>query len=122
MSITPLFHALVIIVCTLISGFCDSQGFVHSARLWHEGKVVWGELGLAALNFALGISLFWLSQPSLRAVGLASPEIQSILWFAVVIIGVAVASGKFFAWQRLDQVIGVAVLVGMAWLLFRTGE
>lgn len=122
MSTTTLVHAAIIFALTLISGFCDSQGFVHSALIWQDGKLIWRELGLAALNYSLGIGLFWLSQPSLRALGLSSPELQSILWFSVVIIGVAIASGKFFTWQRLDQVVGVVVLVGIAWLLFRTGE
>lgn len=122
MSANTLFHALVILVLTLISGFFDAQGFIHSALIWQGSKIIWRELGLAALNYAIGISLYWVSLPSLRAVGMTSPEIQAVSWFAVVIIGVAIASGRFFQWQRIDQVVAVAVVVGMMWLVFRTSE
>lgn len=49
-----------------------------------------------------------------------SAELQTTVWFAMTIIGVVIFSGKFLAWPRLEQV--VAVLVGLGWLLARTGE
>jgi hypothetical protein len=39
----------------------------------------------------------------------------------VAILGVAFFSGKFFHWQVADQIVGIAVLCGVIWLLFRTG-
>jgi len=49
-----------------------------------------------------------------------SPEIQTIGWFTVTILGVALFSGKFLRWQTIDQFVGIAVLFGIAWLLIRT--
>ena len=48
-------------------------------------------------------------------------ETQTLVWFAVTIIGVAVLSGHFARWQRVDQVAGALVAAGAAWLLVRTG-
>lgn len=48
-----------IIVITLLSGIADSWGFVHSAKIWQDGKLGWLELGKAALGFGIGISLYW---------------------------------------------------------------
>jgi hypothetical protein len=54
--------------------------------------------------------------------GVTSAEIQTIVWFAMTIIGVVIFSGKFFAWPRLEQAVAVLVMVGLGWLLYRTAE
>jgi hypothetical protein len=53
--------------------------------------------------------------------GVTSAELQTIVWFAMTIIGVVVFSGKFLAWPRLEQGVAVLVLIGLGWLLARTG-
>ena len=40
----------------------------------------------------------------------------------MTIIGVVIFSGRFFTWPRLEQFVAVLVLVGLGWLLVRTGE
>lgn len=52
---------------------------------------------------------------------MVSPEMQTLLWFTMTIIGVAIVSGQFVDWQRVDQAVAVAILIGLGWLLFRTG-
>ena len=56
----------------------------------------------------------------LNAVGITSPEIQTVTWFGVTLIGVALVSGSFLKWTLLDQTVAVAVLFGIGWLMFRT--
>jgi hypothetical protein len=34
---------------------------------------------------------------------------------------VALISGRLAAWRRLDQLVAVVVLLGIGWLLLRTG-
>ena len=54
--------------------------------------------------------------------GVTSAEVQTAVWFAMTIIGVVIFSGRFFSWPRLEQIVAALVLVGLGWLLVRTGE
>jgi hypothetical protein len=112
---------LLIIFFTLLSGFGDAQGFLHSSRIWQDGRPVWSEVAKSMSGFLFGITMFWLALRWLGQLGVASAEVQTLLWFGVTIVGVALLSGQFARWERLDQVVAVAVLAGIGWLLFRTG-
>lgn len=113
--------AVLIILLTLLSGLADAQGFIHAANAWLNGKIVWKEALTSLLGFGVGAILYILVINFLRQAGIVSAEVQTLLWFSAAIIGVAVISGKFLHWQLLDQCIGIIVLCGVAWLLFRTG-
>ncbi len=115
---------LLIVGLTLLSGVGDAYGFTHAALIWHadrSGRVVWGEVARSALGFAGGIAVYWYVLKYMVAVGIVAPEMQTMAWFAVTLIGVALISGKFLGWARLDQAVAVAVLAGIGWLLVRTG-
>lgn len=112
---------LIIIVLTVLSGIGDSQGFVHAAKVWANDKLVWSEVGKSALGFAVGISLYWIVIKYMNTAGIAAPEIQTLIWFSITILGVAILSRNFFRWQTVDQIVGIAVLVGVGWLMVRTG-
>ncbi|MBI1277185.1 MAG: hypothetical protein GC179_03560 [Anaerolineaceae bacterium] len=113
---------MLIIVLTILSGVADAQGFLHAARLWQNGILIWGELALSALGFAIGILLYWIVLRNMNEVGITSPEIQTVTWFGVTLIGVALVSGSFLKWTLLDQAVAVAVLFGIGWLMFRTAS
>jgi hypothetical protein len=117
----PALNWLFIIVLTVLSGVGDAYGFAHAALVWQGGRVVWAELARSAAGFTAGIGLYWLVLRYMTAAGIVAPELQTLAWFGVTIIGVAVLSGTFLAWPRLDQAIAVAVLAGIGWLLMRTG-
>lgn len=53
---TPL--VLLIIGMTFLSSLGDVQGFVHAAKVWQGGKLVWSEVGQSALGFAFGIFVY----------------------------------------------------------------
>ena len=112
---------LIIIAITILSGIGDSQGFVHAAKVWANDRLVWSEVGKSALGFAIGISLYWIVIKYMNAAGIAAPEIQTLAWFLITILGVAIISRNFFRWQTIDQIVGIAVLAGVAWLMVRTG-
>lgn len=120
MTINLIINIISIVLLTIISGIGDAQGFVHGAAVWNNGKVVWVEVLKSTLGFIAGITPYWLSIKFLNADGITSPEIITLLWFVITIVGVAITSGKFFQWQRVDQIIGIGILVGVTWLLFRT--
>jgi NhaP-type Na+/H+ or K+/H+ antiporter len=121
MSIQQISIGVLLIVLTLISGLADAQGFVHASIIWQSGKLIWSEVMKSALGFALGIVAYWACIRFLQDFRIVSPEIQTLGWFTATIVGVALSSGKFLHWHTIDQIVGIAVLCGVAWLMFRTG-
>ena len=121
MDINKAGAVILIVVFTLLSGFGDSKGFVLSAKVWESGRLVWQEAVKASIGYGFGILMYWLAIRYLNQFGIVSPEIQTLGWFVVTIVGVAMFSGDFFNWQIVDRVVALCVLVGVGWLLFRTG-
>ena len=111
--------AALLITLTLLSGFADAQGFVHASKMWVDGNLVWLEVLKSALGFGLGILTYWICVRFLRELGILSPEIQTVIWFTVTIIGVAIASGKFLHWRITEQIVAIIVILGVAWLMIR---
>jgi hypothetical protein len=122
MSAAKIRLLFLLVGITLISGIGDSQGFIHAAKMWRNGKLVWDEFGKSALGFGVGIGTYWLAIKYLNEFGVFSAETQTLIWFGVTIIGVALISRKFFVWQTIDQVVAVYVFLGISWLLLRTGD
>jgi hypothetical protein len=122
MSIDQIRLLVLLVGITLISGIGDSQGFVHAARMWQDCKVVWIEFGRSAVGFGVGIAAYWVAARYLNEFGVLSAETQTLIWFGVTILGVALASGKFIRWQTIDQLVAVVVLLGIGWLMFHTGD
>lgn len=116
-----LLNVLLVIGLTLLSGFGDSRGFIYASQLWDKGKIVYDALLKSTLGFALGIVAYWVVIKYMQKLNIISPEIQTIGWFGVTIIGIAMTSGQFFKWHRTDQIIAIVVVFGIGWLLFRTG-
>ena len=119
MSLT---NSLLVFVLMVLSGFADSLGFVYAAKIWNDEQVSWIDVGKSALGWATGITFYVFSLRYMARAGVTSAEIQTVIWFAMTIIGVVIFSGKFFNWPRLEQIVAVLVLVGLGWLLVRTGE
>ena len=113
---------ILIIGLTLLSGIADSQGFVHAAKIWEGQKVIWSEVTKSTLGFAIGILLYWIVLKYLKAVQVAAPEVQTMIWFGVTIVGVAVLSGRFAQWRGTKQLVAGGVILGICWLLMRTGS
>ena len=113
---------LLVVSLTLLSGLADGFGFLRAARIWQEGRIVWPEVGYTLLGFGVGISLYILVLRYMQQLGIVLPEIQSVLWFTMAMVSVAVANGQFIRWSRVDQVIAMATLAGIGWLIIRTGE
>lgn len=122
MNIEKFAHLLLILVLTLISGWGDSRGFVFASKIWNEGKLVYYELIKSGLGFFLGISTYWLAIKYLQKFGIVSAEMQTLGWFGVTIVGVALSSGDFFKWRSLEQIIAISVLFGIGWLLVKTSS
>jgi len=113
---------VLIIGLTLLSGFADSQGFLHAAKIWEGQKVIWSEVAKSTMGFASGIILYWIVLKYLKAAQVAAPEVQTMIWFGVTIVGVAVLSGRFAQWRWTEQLVAGGVILGIGWLLIRTGS
>jgi hypothetical protein len=111
----------LILGITVLSGIGDAQGFLHAAKIWRESQLIWDELAKSAVGFTIGIVLYWIAIRFLQQFGIFSAETQTILWFGITLIGVAIFSGKFFRWATIDQIVAALVLAGIGWLLLRTG-
>ncbi len=111
---------LAITSLTIAAGILDSLAFTYSSAVWQSGRLQWDQVGKAAIAFALGITAYWLSIRYLNEAGVVLPEIQTLIWFAVTIIGVMVLSGRFLSWPWIDQIVAVFSLFGLGWLIVRT--
>lgn len=107
---------------TLFAGILDSFAFTYSATVWDNGKLLWGQASKAAGTFALGILMYWCAIRYLGQVGIVLPEVQTLIWFTVTILGVATIGGRVIHWPVLDQVVAANVFVSLGWLITRTAE
>lgn len=112
-------NGLIVLVLIVGSGFLDSLGFVYAAKVWQKDALSWIDLGKSALGWWGGITLYILSLRYMARMGVTSAELQTIVWFAMTIIGVVIFSGRFLTWPRLEQAVAVLVMVGLGWLLAR---
>lgn len=122
MNFDKIRSVVLIISLTLLSGFFDARGFYHAANIWQKGRLIWESLFQSFIGFSIGIMSYWIVIKYLKEVGIVMPELQTLIWFVVAIIGVAFLSGHFFHWQRIDQFISLGIVFGLGWLLFRIGK
>ena len=115
-------NSLLVLVLIVLSGLADSLGFVYATKIWQAERLSWPDVGRSALGWGVGITLYVVSLKYMARLGVTSAEMQTAVWFAMTIIGVVIFSGRFFSWPRLEQIVATLVLVGLGWLLVRTGE
>ena len=110
---------VLIAVFTLLSGLGDAEGFIHASKVWHEDRFIWREALKCIVAFQFGTLMYWLALWKLSGHGVVAVEIQTLFWFAATIVGIAVLSGRLIDWPAIDQAVAAAVLMGIAWLLYR---
>jgi hypothetical protein len=110
---------LLIVAFTVLSGLGDAAGFVCASRIWSEGRFMWVEAVKCLAGFQFGMLMYWLALWKLSEHGIVSAEIQTLFWFVVTIIGVALLSGRVLSWAPLDQIVAGAVLMGVFFLMYR---
>jgi len=115
-----LFSVIAILILTLLSGLGDANGFVHAANIWNKGRIVLSELARATIGFTFGIATYMVSIRYFQKFGIVTPEMQTIGWMVITIIGVAVIGGRFTHWQAFDQFLSVAIIIGLCILVIRT--
>lgn len=109
------------VMLLILSGIGDAIGFARAAGVWQNNRLVVPELMKSAGGYAVGIGIYYLAVRYLKLLGVESAELQTIAWFLLTLIGVALISGQFFKWARIDQAVALLVIAGIGWLLVRTG-
>ena len=112
--------AALIIGFTLAAGVLDAFAFSYAAGMWKDGRLVGSTAAKASACFVLGMAMYFGAVRFLGEAGVVLAEIQTLIWFGVTIVGVAVLHGRFFQWQLLEQLVAVNVILGLGWLISRT--
>ena len=116
-----MWNFLMVALLTALCGLGDALGFIHAGRVWTNGRFIWAEALKSAAGFQFGVAMYWLALRELTARGVVAAETQTLFWFGATIIVVAILSGQFLRWQAADQIVAVAVLGGIGFLLSRGG-
>lgn len=118
----PIWSMFLVFSLTLLSGFADAQGFIYAGKIWQNRQFVLNEAIKSAIGFVSGFLAYWFALCYMTDIGLATAEMQTLFWFTVTSVGVALLSGKFATWSPLEQTVAIAILAGIGWLLVRTGS
>ena len=111
LAITPL----------VLFGVGDAIEFARAAGVWQNNRLVLPEMVKSAGGYAVGIGIYYFAVRYLNLLGIEAAELQTIAWFLLTLIGVALLSGQFFKWARLDQAIALLLIAEVGWLLWRNG-
>jgi hypothetical protein len=114
--------ALLVLILTLTSGVMDARGFVYAGRSWPGGHIDWNAVGMSMLAFFAGISLYIAAVRFMQTMGLNAVALQSGVWFVATAVGIAAMDGTVAQWTRLQQVIALMVMAGLAWLITTAQE
>jgi hypothetical protein len=110
----------LVLVLTILSGLMDARGFVYAARAWPDGRLDAKLASASMLAFFGGLSLYIISVRFMQSFGLHGVALQSALWFVVTAVGIAAMDGSLMSWTRTQQAVGLAVAVGLCWLIATT--
>ena len=109
-----------VLILTGLSGVLDARGFVYAARAWPGGVLDLRMAAIAIVAFVGGLSCYVLAVRFMHGLGVSSVAIQTGIWFIVTAVGVSVMDGSIAQWTRLQQLVGVAVTLGIGWLAAST--
>jgi hypothetical protein len=113
-------NTVIAITLTLVSGYADSRGFLYASDIWNNGQLQLDKLVKSGVGFAIGIFCYWIVLRYLKELNVAlSTEVQTLGWFSVTMLGIAITSGEIWKWPVFDRFVALFVLLGMGWLLFR---
>ena len=114
--------ASLVLVLTILSGVMDARGFVYAGRAWPSGSIDWTAVGMSILAFFAGISLYIGAVRFMQTMGLNAVPLQSGIWFVATAIGIAAMDGSVMQWTRAQQLVALAVIGGLAWLITTAQE
>jgi hypothetical protein len=115
-----LINLVLVTGLTTLSGLMDARGFYYAPQAWPGGRLDGKYAALSIACFVGGLSLYILAVRFMQHVGVGSVAVQSAVWFVVTAIGIAVLDGSVLQWTRAQQLVGVLIFLGLAWLISAT--
>ena len=115
-----LINLLLVTGLTTLSGLMDARGFYYAPLAWPGGRLDSKYAALSIVCFVGGLSLYILAVRFMQHVGVGSVAVQSAVWFVVTAIGIAVLDGSVLQWTRVQQLVGILIFLGLAWLISAT--
>ncbi len=112
--------SVLVIGFIVASGLLDALAFTYAAGMWRDGRLVAGEAAKSASAFLLGMTMYFGAVRYLGEAGVVLAEIQTLIWFGVTIIGVAILHGRFLHWDPVEHIVAANVVLGLGWLISRT--
>ena len=110
----------MVVILTGLSGVLDARGFMYAARSWPGGLLDWRMALAAILSFVGGLSCYVLAVRFMYGLGVRSVAIQTGIWFIVTAVGVSLMDGSLASWTRTQQLVAIAVTLGIGWLAATT--
>ena len=114
-------NVLLAIGLTIGSGVLDAFGFVHASRVWRDDHLVLREVFLTFVYFLSGVGAYLLVVRYFDRLGISATEIQTLLWFAVTVLGVATIQRSLADWSTTDRAAALVAVVSVGWLVARHG-
>jgi hypothetical protein len=108
------------VALTALTGYADSQGFVHASRVWDNGQLVWSEMLQSGAAFMIGVVAYWAVVRMVADLGVRSATVQTMGWFAVTIAAVVLTDVGKQRWELVDTMTALVVVAGLGLLMFRT--
>jgi len=84
---------IVAVSLIVVAGACEAIGFTYVAKIWQDNPLPWKTLLHSAWGFASGIALYWFTVRYFGELGLVSPELETLIWFGTIFVGVAMLNG-----------------------------
>jgi len=114
-------NVVAAVVFTLTSGVLDAFGFVHASRAWRHDHVVMREVGWTFAYFLAGIAAYLFVVRHLSRLGVTATELQTLMWFGVTVLGVAVIQRSLGDWTNADRLVALVAVASVGWLVSRYG-
>jgi hypothetical protein len=112
----------VFVALTALTGYADSQGFIHASKVWDNGQLVWSEMVQSGVAFMVGVVAYWAVVRMVAELGVRSATVQTMGWFAVTIAAVVLSDLGKQRWALLDTMTALVVVAGLGLLMFRTAS
>jgi hypothetical protein len=114
-------NVVLLVVLTVFCAWGDSRGFIYASQVWTDGRPDWELVFRSTCGFTIGIGAYLAALKYVQGFGELSASVQTLAWFLVTIVGVAVGSRDVLAWAPLDQALAVLCVALLALVIVRTG-
>ena len=114
-------NVVYLVVLTAVSALADAVGFINVDKGWVGNRPHYSAIVLACTGYAVGIATYVFAVKYLKLLTDVGPEIQTVGWFMLTIIGVALGSGAFFSWPLPTKFLATVTVLALVVIAIRTG-